>query len=164
MLDRLKRPEIQKIQPLWVDNSTTDWFLVVIQLHTYLGWTILPVIPLSDFDVGPVQTSWNSKIQALWVGNSSTDWLVPSSIDSTWDIPSTDSTERLWCKTGSKLPKFKKNQPLRLDPKRSFCFGNRWISALTAADKGRCFSSSTQQLKCKTGSNVLKFPLDIYYQ
>jgi len=37
--------------------STTDWFLVVIPLKTYLDWTLIPLIPLSDFDVGPAQTS-----------------------------------------------------------------------------------------------------------
>ena len=54
MLDRLKRPEIQKFNRC---ECLILWFLVVIQLETYLGWTILPVIPLSDFDVGPAQTS-----------------------------------------------------------------------------------------------------------
>jgi len=49
-------------------NSTTDWFLVVIQLETYLDWTLTPLIPLSDFNVGPAQTSWNSNSE-----NSTTD-------------------------------------------------------------------------------------------
>ena len=57
MLDRLKRPEIQKFKRFeWVIQPLTDWFLVVIPLETYLDWT-LPLIPLSDFDAGPVQTS-----------------------------------------------------------------------------------------------------------
>jgi len=37
-----------------------------------------------------------------------------------------------------------------------FCFGNGWSIVLTA-DEGSSFSSSTQRLECKTGSNVLKF-------
>jgi len=58
MLDRFKRPEIQKFKRFeWVIQALTDWFLVVlIPLETYL-----PLIPLSDFDARPVQNSRNSK-------------------------------------------------------------------------------------------------------
>ena len=73
MLDRLKRPEIQKIQPLWVDNSTSDWFLVVIQLQTYLDWTL----PHSaTWVLDRLKPPEIQKIQPLWVDASTTDWFL----------------------------------------------------------------------------------------
>jgi len=85
----------------WI-NSTTDKLAVLLALETYLDWTLLPLIPLSDFNVGPAQTSWNS-YQGLGCRFLV---VIPLELYLDWTLPSFQ-TERLECKTGTKLAKFK---------------------------------------------------------
>jgi len=125
-------------------NSTTDWFLVVIQLETCLDWTFHSATWVLD------------RLKRLEIVIKGLDqfncWLHVPSSDSTGIIPwldayTTDSTERLECKTGSTVLKFNDSTTKTWSKEIQFQF-HRWILALTA-DKGSSFSSSLSDLSLR---------------
>jgi len=110
---------------------------------------------LSDLSVRLAQTSWNFKSMEGQFNR----WLVPSS-DITGNMPWLDASKLSDLNARPTQSSRNSIQPLRLDPKRSFLLlAIDGVLHSQQIKEAASLLPTTQQLKCKTGSNVLKFNL-----